>query len=82
MKLVKIFIVERPNRAPDEQRWEWIDGMHCPSCGKQSVWHPETDPGDYYVGETHICVDCAHRFTIQVQGGDDWYDPILARLRS
>jgi hypothetical protein len=64
MKLTKVFTIERPGRKPEEQRWGWVEDMHCPGCGKTEVWH-EDDPGDYYVGETHLCVECGYAFTIQ-----------------
>lgn len=37
------------------------DHMHC---GGQSVWK-EDSPGDYYVGEGYLCVECHHAWTIQ-----------------
>jgi transcription elongation factor Elf1 len=85
MKWVKQFTIERPGREPETQRWAFIDEMRCPRCGQTDVWHPETDPGDYYVGETHICGACGNHFTIQQRGvipEGDWYAPILAKLRT
>lgn len=38
--------------------------LFCPQCGVQSVWQ-EQGPGDYYIGEDHICVSCKHSFCIQ-----------------
>lgn len=37
--------------------WERLPNLHCPQCGSQSVWH-ESEPGDYYVGETFCCTAC------------------------
>lgn len=40
--------------------WKKTD-YFCPGCGKREVWHA-AGGGDYYVGEQHICIACAHEF--------------------
>ena len=47
-----------------EEIWERLPHLYCPLCGWQNVWH-ENDPGDYYVGEKHMCSSC----------GAGWYLP-------
>lgn len=72
MKLAKTFRVDyyrvkdgaREVSHSYEERWEWLENMHCPACGKGEVWH-ESGPGDYYVGENHLCLDCGSVWTIQ-----------------
>lgn len=34
---------------------------HCPNCGAKNVW-ADSCGGDYYVGESHFCVDCSSKF--------------------
>jgi len=49
-----------------ESEWEKSD-LYCPSCGKQEVWEEKTDGGgDYYCGESHVCVACEASFTLQL----------------
>lgn len=38
--------------------------LFCPNCGVRSVWQ-EQSQGDYYLGETFICISCDHDFSIQ-----------------
>lgn len=42
----------------------WIkEDYYCPNCGKQEVWMEENS-GDYYVGETYLCINCAFKFAL------------------
>jgi hypothetical protein len=46
-----------------QETWELTD-LFCPQCGSKTIWH-EVSPGDYYVGEQHLCLSCHVTFTIQ-----------------
>lgn len=57
------------------ETWEKTS-YHCPRCGNKEVWH-ETSGGDYYVGETHLCLACNAHFYLPSQPTDDpksWQD--------
>ena len=60
------------------ETWVLTD-FHCPACGNMSVW-AEDSPGDYYVGEQYICVNC--KSTFHMPGGceESGYDPDVQRL--
>jgi hypothetical protein len=62
-----------------EETWERTE-LRCPSCGAARVWH-DTGSGDFYVGETHLCLSCGSHFTIQGPYGptDDARDPNVQR---
>ena len=41
---------------------EWLNtNIYCPNCGKKEVWR-ENDGGDYYLGESYLCISCEHGF--------------------
>jgi len=40
------------------ETWE----LHCLKCGAENIW--SEDFGDYYEGETHICLKCNHYFNL------------------
>lgn len=42
--------------------WEKTD-LYCLNCGRQEVWICD-DGGDYYQGETHMCLSCEHSFNL------------------
>ena len=44
-----------------DSTWEETD-LHCLQCGKPSLW--AENGGDYYQGETHICLDCGYYFNL------------------
>jgi predicted RNA-binding Zn-ribbon protein involved in translation (DUF1610 family) len=56
--------------------------LYCPNCGKQSVWI-DTGGGDYYVGETHLCVSCDTSFYLPNIGSpDDADQQAIAAIRA
>jgi len=59
--------------------------LFCPECGVQQVWQEQSE-GDYYVGETYVCLGCEVQFTIQgptlISGSDESVKQILSALRS
>lgn len=48
------------------ETWEPAD-VFCPVCGKHSVWH-DTSPGDYYVEEQYLCLECESSFHLPCFG--------------
>lgn len=65
----KISIVVRytlaDGRVTRESREDWLSmDFYCPNCGEREVWYQD-GPGDFYVGEQHICGACGVCFTIQ-----------------
>lgn len=45
---------------------EWgLTELYCPNCGATSAVWAESGPGDYYLGERHLCTHCGRGFTIQ-----------------
>lgn len=59
------------------------DAKFCPQCGVEGLLWTENSEGDYYLGPSTICTNCAHSFTIQgpsrVSGA---YENVLYQLRS
>jgi len=51
---------------------EWEDTrFYCPNCGKKdSVWR-EVGPGDYYLGESYLCISCNHGFCLPIETCDE-----------
>jgi hypothetical protein len=39
-----------------EEPWE-LTALFCLSCGHSAIWC-KRDGGDYYQGETYLCIDC------------------------
>lgn len=42
------------------ETWEFEENIHCPCCGKKSVW--SSDGYDYYLDNEHICIECNTSF--------------------
>lgn len=42
--------------------WEKTD-LYCLNCGEKDLWVCN-DGGDYYHGETHMCLSCEHSFSL------------------
>ncbi len=51
-----------------DETWKLDADMFCPHCGKRGVWI-EQGPGDYYVGEMHVCMECRWMFHLPSYGG-------------
>lgn len=45
-----------------EETWEGT-GLYCPQCGQLEVWR-NTNGGDYYEGEQHLCTSCESTFSL------------------
>jgi predicted RNA-binding Zn-ribbon protein involved in translation (DUF1610 family) len=59
--------------------YEECEKLHCPACGRRSVWGDDSD--DYYHGRNYVCIDCG-------ANGSGWdaepakeVSPIVAELR-
>jgi len=62
-------------------KWYYWNEMFCPECGHQGIWM-EDDMGDYYVGSTHVCINCSSSFTIQgPEDGNDIDMQVIAGLK-
>lgn len=55
-----------------EERWG-KSSLFCPNCGGLSLW-VEDGPGDYYLGRSHLCVNCSHGFCLPSEPSDDSND--------
>ncbi len=55
--------------------------VRCPSCGEQTVW--ESTEGDYYSGNTFLCLSCNHDFNYFDNGtATETYKGIIEQLKS
>jgi len=58
--------------------------LHCLNCGSSGLY--AENEGDYYQGETHICLDCGYYFNLPCDPSDGNEDEqkkqILKHLRS
>ncbi len=55
--------------------------LFCPQCGQKEVW-VEQGEGDYYFGESHLCISCKHDFTLQGPYEiKEPYDQILTAIK-
>lgn len=82
---MKVETITRYLRHTSRADYEPLPDMHCPACGGRSVWH-DMGAGDYYVGETHVCVGCRSTWTMQGPYDGDGYnaqiiDQIVAAIQ-
>ena len=74
--------VYQKNIQGREYHHDWSKSdLLCPHCGQPSVWEQNAGGGDYYVGETFVCVKCGREFTIQGPNPMGSDDEILQQLR-
>ena len=66
-----------------DETWGLAPDMFCPHCGKHGVWI-EQSPGDYYVGQQHICMECRWTFQMPMlcDGRDEYDQQRIAKLSS
>ena len=59
-----------------------LSDLHCPHCGKRSVWIEE-GAGDFYEGSTHLCRNCRSHFSLprlDLKVNDEPYYQIFRQL--
>lgn len=58
--------------------WTLNWGVHCPGCGVIPSVMVEPGTGDYYEGQTHLCIRCGTQFTMpsRVDRPSDWLPPL------
>jgi len=59
-----------------------LEDLYCPNCGKKSVW-VEQGPGDYYEGQTHVCVECNSTFSmprLHVDHSDENHKQVIEQI--
>lgn len=50
---------DRDKIITQTKKEDWTkEEYFCPECGQKSVWCRIENSGDYYVGETYLCVNC------------------------
>ena len=52
------------------ESWSFAE-YFCPCCSRYSVY-VDNGPGDYYVGEGYVCIDCGASF--YMPGGADVFE--------
>lgn len=84
MKISKTITINYRAGHSYDETWTLDGELYCPNCGKQEVW-VEQGPGDYYVGEGHLCGACRCTFrlpTLRDPGTDEYDDQRAAKLLS
>jgi hypothetical protein len=58
--LVEFQVEQSPGNRQRRKETFTKEPLHCPACGKQSVWSDSCD--DYYVGCGYFCLECRSMF--------------------
>lgn len=75
--------IKYPSGTIIESDWNKSD-LYCPSCGKKEVYEESSGGGDYYCGESHICISCGVWYKIQGPAPSatrSWGEIELSKLR-